>query len=404
VHDRRWCLCVSSIIILTGLAYLRDSLGRTGPSRREAQYDRASVYWNEVARNLVSRNSFDPVSASRVYAFLSIAQNDTVAHTEETERRDSDNPPAVIKAVIRAAVASSSVAVLSELFSLNANQLKEAYNGFAKTADFTKAPGKTIQRGTELGQAVAERVLRRARDDGSDRNNEVVVPRGLGYWRTEPGHSPVQANWGQVRPLLMESVDRFVAKPPPGLDSPSFRSALAEVKTLARRLDTEQWELVRYWADGVGTPTPPGHWNEIAADLIVTHGLSERSATRTLALLNIALFDAGIACWKTKYTYWLARPSQIDLDIRPNIGLPNFPSYTSGHASFSGAAAEVLSHLFPEQAKNVRKLAADAALSRVYAGIHFPFDSDEGLRMGRRIGLLAIELDQRPGELLPHLN
>jgi membrane-associated phospholipid phosphatase len=202
----------------------------------------------------------------------------------------------------------------------------------------------------------------------------------------------------------MESVDRFVAEPPPAVDSPSFRSALAEVKTLARQLDREQWELVRYWADGVGTPTPAGHWNEIAAELIIDHSLSERSAARTLALLNIALFDTGIACWKTKYTYWLARPSQMDPEIRPNINMPNFPSYTSGHASFSGAAAEVLSHLFPDQAKDLRKLAEEAAISRVYAGIHFPFDSEEGLEMGRWIGRLALNLDKQPGQLLPYLN
>jgi membrane-associated phospholipid phosphatase len=93
----------------------------------------------------------------------------------------------------------------------------------------------------------------------------------------------------------------------------------------------------------------------------------------------------------------------MDPEIKPNIAVPNFPSYTSGHAIFSGAAAEVLSHLFPDQAENVWKLAEEAAMSRVYAGIHFGFDSDEGLEIGHRIGHLAAELDKRPGELLPHL-
>ena len=400
-----WCFYVSSLLlILIALAFPRDSLGQSAGSRAEAELNLASVYWNGVARNLVSSNSLDPVSASRVYAFLSIAQNDTVAETEKTGRDESDQAPGEVEAIIRAAVASSSIAVLSEFFPLSTHHLREMYDHFVKSVDLTRASEDTVKRGGALGQAVAERTLRRARDDGSDRNSEVVQPGGLGHWRSEQDRPPLRPNWGQVRPLLIESADRFVAKPPPAVDSPSFRSALAEVKTLARQLDREQWKLVRFWADSVGTPTPTGHWNEIAAELIISHQLAERSAARTLALLNIALFDTGIACWKTKYTSWLARPSQIDPEIRPNIMLPNFPSYPSGHASFSGAAAEILSYLFPEQTKNVRKLAVDAALSRVYAGIHFPFDSDEGLHMGRRIGLRVIELDQRRGELLPHLN
>jgi hypothetical protein len=146
-----------------------------------------------------------------------------------------------------------------------------------------------------------------------------MVQGGLGHWRTELDRPPLRPYWGHVRPLLMESVDRFIAKPPPAVESLSFRSALARVKFLASHLDREQWQLVQYWADGVGTPTPPGHWNEIAAQLIANYRLSERSAARTFAFLNIALFDAGIACWKTKYTYRLARPSQMDSSIKPNI-------------------------------------------------------------------------------------
>jgi membrane-associated phospholipid phosphatase len=404
VQIRRWYLCIT-LILTTIITFLcpRDSLAQTGESSSDARYGLATVDWNMIARNLVSSNALDPVSASRVYALLSIAQNDAVVKVEEAERQGSVGSWAPLETVVRVAVTSSSIAVLSELFSGTINQLTNTYDSFAEKLNLTKAPGQTFRRAAALGQDAAERVLRRARGDGSDRDSEVVVPGGVGHWRTEPDRPPLRPYWGQVRPFLMESVDRFVAKPPPTIESPSFRLALAEVKTLARQLDTEQWELVLHWADGAGTPTPPGHWNEIAAELIVNHGLSERSAARTFALLNIALFDAGIACWMTKYTYWLARPNQMDPEIKPNIAVPNFPSYTSGHATFSAAAAEVLSHLFPGQAKGVWELAEEAAMSRVYAGIHFEFDSDEGVEIGHRIGLLAAELGKQPGELLPHL-
>jgi hypothetical protein len=390
MQTRYGYICLSVILATIGAL----PCNALAASRSEVPSTPTSAYWNAVARDLVRTNRLDPVSASRVYAFVSIAQNDAFAAAQEAEAGRSDNG-----FVLRDAVASGSLAVLSAFFPESSNELGD----FAKALDLEMVPGDTITPGAMIGHAVAERVLARARGDGSDRNGEVIVPEGPGYWRAAPDRPPLRPYWGQVRPLLMDSVDRFVAEPPPALESASFRSALAEVKTLAAGLDREQEELVEFWADGVGTATPAGHWNEIAAELIRSHDPSEQSAARAFALLNIALFDAGIACWKTKFTYWLARPSQMDPHIKPYIAVPNFPSYTSGHATFSGAASEVLAYLFPDQAEPLRKLAEEAALSRVYGGIHYPFDSDEGLEAGRRIGRLAVALDKQPGELLPHL-
>ncbi|HEY0154431.1 MAG TPA: vanadium-dependent haloperoxidase [Longimicrobium sp.] len=109
-----------------------------------------------------------------------------------------------------------------------------------------------------------------------------------------------------------------------------------------------------------------------------------------LALLNIAMMDASIACWEAKYTYWLLRPSQADTSIRTVISVPNFPSYPSGHAAFSGAASEVLARLFPDDSARVRALADEAAQSRVFAGLHYPFDSTAGLIQGREIAQLVL--------------
>jgi hypothetical protein len=396
MQTRYWYFCLS--LILTTAALPCDV---PGASRSEAQYTPTSAYWNAVARELVRTNALDPVNASRVYAFVSIAQNDAAAAAREAEGQGSDGGLAP-NTVVLDAIASSSVAVLSAFYPGDSEQLSDAYDGFAKALDLATAPG-TITSGGMIGHAAAQRVLARAGRDGANEDGDFVIPEGPGYWQSATARPPLRPYWGQVRPLLMDSVDHFVPEPPPALESASFRSALAEVKTLSSGLDKEQGELVHFWADGVGTATPAGHWNAIAADLVLLHNLSEESAARTFALLNIALFDAGIACWKAKFVYWLARPNQMDPEIKPYIAVPNFPSYTSGHATFSGAAAEVLASLFPDQAERLQGLAEDAAISRVYGGIHYPFDSDKGLEVGRRIGRLAAALNDQPGELLPHL-
>jgi membrane-associated phospholipid phosphatase len=108
--------------------------------------------------------------------------------------------------------------------------------------------------------------------------------------------------------------------------------------------------------------------------------------------MNMALMDAGIVAWKAKFQTWLCRPSQADPSITLPVGLPPFPSYVSGHSAFSGAASRVLARAFPSRASAYDELAEEASQSRIYGGIHFPFDCAEGLRLGRLIGEEAASL------------
>jgi hypothetical protein len=126
------------------------------------------------------------------------------------------------------------------------------------------------------------------------------------------------------------------------------------------------------------------------------YSLDEKRSIQVFALLNMALMDAGIGCWDAKYTYWLIRPSQADPAVTTPVGLPNFPSYVSGHATFSGAAATLLGAVFPSASRDLQTMAEEAAMSRLYGGIHYRFDNEEGLKLGRRIGALAVtELRQQ---------
>jgi membrane-associated phospholipid phosphatase len=297
-----------------------------------------------------------------------------------------------------AAVATASATVLAYLFPEEQAFVSEkaAEAGQSRLLAGSCFPSD-VSAGDALGRSVAQLVIQRARKDGSDANGDAVLPIGEGRWFSNPDERPLLPLWGSVQPFLMRSGSQFRAPPPPAFGSPAFKSALSEVRKLSDGRTPEQARLAALWADGPGSYSPAGHWNKIAADLINEHGLNEPRAARTLALLNMSMFDASIACWDTKYQYSVVRPSQADPAITTPVGLPNFPSYVSGHAAFSGAAGDVLGYVFPEERDWLRSKAEEAAQSRLFGGIHFRFDSEAGLSQGRAIASLAIERGKADG-------
>jgi membrane-associated phospholipid phosphatase len=132
--------------------------------------------------------------------------------------------------------------------------------------------------------------------------------------------------------------------------------------------------------------TPPGHWNAMEVPCISSAQFSEVRAARALALLNVALHDAAVGCWEAKYYYFNPRPSQLDPSIKVMTGLPNFPSYVSGHSDFSAAGSGVLSYPFPSGPSYFDAQKQEAAMSRRYAGIHYRSDIVVGVAHGQRIG------------------
>jgi hypothetical protein len=350
----------------------------------------ASLRWNLLARTLVAAHRTDPPYASRIYTLLSVAQNEAVAPAHGSVRE-------------RFAMVGASLRVLLHFYPDAAAVLEAAAAEDRAAHSGAHALREHIAAGEELGRAAAAAVLERARSDGSDQTWTGTIPDGPGMWFSSaaPPQLPARPYWGTVRPWLMALGRRFRPPAPPTFGSSEFADALAEVRWLSDNRTQKQLEIAQFWADGPGTPTPPGHWNQIASELITRHRLTERRATAVLALMNKAVMDAGISCWDAKYEYWLIRPSQVDPMITLPVGLPNFPAYTSGHSSFSGAASEVLAYFFPRERKSLRAMADEAAISRLYGGIHYRFDSERGLEQGRAVAQLAIAFDQASGRSVP---
>ena len=108
--------------------------------------------------------------------------------------------------------------------------------------------------------------------------------------------------------------------------------------------------------------------------------------------MNMAIEDAGICVWDNKYYYFFPRPSNVNPEIKTLMGVPNFPSYPSGHSGFSSAGATVLSHFFPASSMSFSDMANEAALSRLYGCIHYRFDCDQGIVLGKDVAQQAINI------------
>jgi membrane-associated phospholipid phosphatase len=365
-----------------------------------------SLRWNERARDLVAEHRVDPPMASRDYALLSLTQYAAVVSAKRTALGIGRPRRAVS---VRAAIMAASADALARSFPGDADFVLDAKAADAEELSASGEPMDEILAGYEVGRQAAYAVSVRTYDDGSLNEWSGTVPTGPGYWFSSqnPATAPLRPTWGSVATWVMQSGDQFRPPPPPAFGSTEFDAALAEVRRISDSRSAEQTRIAAFWADGAGTQTPPGHWNAIAASLIARDNLNEEEATRILTVLNAALIDAGIACWDAKYHYWVIRPSQADPAITTSVPLPNFPSYVSGHSSFSAAAALVLGAAFPKDSASLDAMAHEAALSRLYGGIHYRFDNERGLALGEAIGKLALPLlsgdaaEQKWREVIP---
>jgi hypothetical protein len=274
-----------------------------------------------------------------------------------------------------------------------------------------KATASDIAAGLALGQAVAAVFIARAGSDGMRTAGgspalwqamaDAARARGEVPWRSLelPPRPPMLPLFSSVRTWMMTTADIVKERPgpPPSTSSEQMAREVVEVRRHVDRATREELRIANFWADGPGTPTPPGHWDYITLPYLQKAKFSDVRAARALALLNMAMHDAAVACWDVKFAYFNPRPSQLDPELRTTIGLPNFPSYTSGHSTFSAAAAEVLSYLFPGDAAYFEAQKEEAAISRLYGGIHYRSDIDVGKTHGKRIGGYTVSFARTDG-------
>lgn len=288
--------------------------------------------------------------------------------------------------------------------------------------------GEIVYNSVIFGRKIAERVFDWSKTDGGHEaylhttDPSYVPPVGEGFWvPTAPAFAPaLLPHWGDVRPFIPNSISASQpAMPMPYSTNPEspFFSQAKEVYDVSQSLTAEQTLIAKYWADGGNTITPPGHSIAILEQLLVKEESNLATAAESYCKLSIALADAFISCWKCKYIHSLVRPitfiqENISAGWMPLVPTPPFPEYTSGHSVQSGAMAAVLSDIFgsnyaftdashanrtdidgtPRQYSSFDEAANEAAISRLYGGIHYTEAIELGVAQGKVIGEAALAL------------
>ena len=418
----------SAVVLLLGVVALGGCTDRpTGPATTAQRLSAgraaglplteglASPEWQELARTFVTQStvSRNSAAATRVYAYLSVAQHDAVVRAEDAiGGNESETEPGPENGLgpggrsrleaDRGAVAGASAAVLTYFDPAEAQLFEEKLQEQANAGP--GQPHPDFVRGEVVGREVGAEMIARAQTDGFDLPWTGTVPVGRGLWfsSARPPQPPVNAQLPRMRPFFLTSADQFRPAPPPAFGSPAYLAALGEVRSISDMRTAEQANVALFWARGAGTSSISGFWNLIATGWIEESELREREATHVFALLDAAMMDAAIGCWDAKLTYWFIRPPQADPAIKliAAIGLPNHPSYPSAHSCFSGAAAEMLTAFFPAKTDSLNAMVHEAGLARIYAGIHYRFDVDTGAQLGRNVARFVGEIDRSRGSVL----
>lgn len=165
-----------------------------------------------------------------------------------------------------------------------------------------------------------------------------------------------------------------------------WRQQLSIVQKELKMLTPKKVQIAKYWGTGVATK----QWTPIIDRLIDTYKVSPPQAARILAVVQAGMNDTFVLTWYLKFLWNVARPNQYDSNLATVICTPRHPTYTSGHAGIAGCAQIILSYFFPGEANRLKILAEECAVSRLYAGVHFPVDNEQGLRLGRQIGHIVV--------------
>jgi hypothetical protein len=394
--------------------------------------------------DVVLENNFPPVIASRNYVYANIAAYECVAAGDSSFKSLYTQIKHLPKMPIAAAgkeVNYSLAALLSLTKVGNAVTFPEGsmmgyYDELKNMADSLGMPDNVLQNTITYSDSVVATIMRWSKKDNYAQTRTAekysVQSNIEGRWIPTPPMyaSALEPHWREIRTMVLDSAAQFMPPSPPAFDVKNkngfYYKSLLEVKNIGDSLTDGQKLIADFWDDNpfkmnvVGHASyatkkfsPPGHWMNIVGIAAKEAKADFNTTVAAYTQTAISLFDGFISCWDEKFKTNCARPETVINKYitdawRPYIQTPPFPSYTSGHATISAAAAEVMTAWFGDnlvlsdtsqlefgiKARNIesfRKASKEAALSRLYGGIHFRHDNEAGNVMGTKIGIFILD-------------
>jgi membrane-associated phospholipid phosphatase len=437
MHTRRQmgAALIAACVLQTGCM---NALGDYRAQRPDAELLHEAVH---DLTSVIVYDIFSPPQASRAYAYASIAAYEALRHDDSTYRTlagqlngltpvptpAADSEYYLPLAGVHAFMTVGKALTFSQK---RMDSLRTTMHGRIRRMG---VPAAVFNRSVAYGETVAQHILAWSKKDNflqTRGHPKYTVTSETGRWvPTPPAYmDAVEPNWAKVRPFVLDSSSQFRPKPPHRFDvtvgSPFYLQA-KEVYETGKQLSEEQRAIAAFWdcnpyvmtvrghaMFATKKVTPGGHWMGIAGIAAQKAGASLIQSAEAYTRTAIALADGFISVWDEKYRSNLVRPETVinalfDEEWQPPLQTPPFPEYTSGHSGISTAAAIVLTDQFGDgfafnddteveyglparSFSSFGQAAAEAAISRLYGGIHYRMAIEEGIVQGRRVGELVV--------------
>jgi len=423
-----------TIVLVVAAVWMTAGNGQQGASFTTNDYVLALKHATDVMVNDVA----SPVAASRYYAYITLAANETVALFDKKHPRFSGFLKEFSVISVADSITKKSDRQLSVILAIykSASRLLPSGSVLQKNIDSLKAlarerrlSSKKIDATISLVDIVVQQVMRYAYADGFVRLSglrKFTPSTGDEYWQpTAPGFmAAIEPNWNTLRTFVLDSCSQFAGRPPSKYSadtSSSFYKQLKEVYEVGNNLSKEESAIAMFWdcnpfalqqvghlEFGIKKISPGGHWIGITGIACKKDKLSLAQTAYVHAMVAVGIADAFISCWDDKYKYNRVRPvttikKLIDRNWTPLLQTPPFPEYTSGHSVISTTAATILSYSFGSRFSftddtevefglpvrsftSFKQASNEAAISRLYGGIHFRDAIENGVKEGEQIG------------------
>jgi hypothetical protein len=355
-------------------------------------------HWGTSVLTLVQKYQQNPLRASRILSYVHVGMHDAWVLTQTSLAKDSLGSE--VSAICEYAGHRAASLLLGHFYPVESTARFEAEFLYLTAKLNLSSQYQGIA--TKLGEYAAEQLIDRSWQDGAALVwNLKLRPKDFnGIWSPAfPLYAvnPTEGMAAQWQPWVKPNANRYV---PPKASLPGsidYQRELQQVLDVNKKLTASEMEAAKRWNLEAGSVTPAGVWFQLAKEEIRKNlTYYDKESRKPLALsvltdLSVAMHDAFIACWAIKFRDWSERPitairRSLDPKFESLLVTPGFPSYVSGHATISAAAALVLIHYFPNQQKNYQLLAQEAANSRLWGGIHFDSDNKQGLLLGASVG------------------